>query len=493
VTTRRRWLVPVLTVLALLALVGIAGARPGGGDSFSGGGGHGGGSGGGDGADWLVIIELVIRLIFLCIDAPWIGLPIVAIVVVFVCYSAWKQHKNKDWDSGPPLVTTTTNMDAVRRHDPDFSQIVFEDFLFRLYSSAHRARHSHEELAKLAPYLSTSTRATLAERDPRGVTATQVIIGAMRVVRCTVPGTADARTTVTVELEANIAYSGRTLFVVEQWTLGRDASVKTKPPTPGATTFPCPHCGAPWQTTNSASQQCASCAQVVDNGRFDWIVESVSLSSSDARPPTLTTEVPERGTDLPTYKSRDVDQRYRSLQIEDPAVDQRGLDARIALIHKDLAAAWSKNELAPVRGLVSDGLYDYLDYWVHAYKQQGLVNMMADLRITKSELAKVVRDRWYDAVTMRIWATGKDYVIDAASGRVRRGSKRRERPYSEYWTLIRAANRKGPTKADRTCGNCGAPLKVSMSGSCDYCGAHVTGGEFDWVLSKIEQDDSYRG
>jgi hypothetical protein len=32
-----------------------------------------------------------------------------------------------------------------------------------------------------------------------------------------------------------------------------------------------------------------------------------------------------------------------------------------------------------------------------------------------------------------------------------------------------------------------------MAGTCDHCGAHVTGGEFDWVLSKIEQDDSYRG
>ena len=36
-------------------------------------------------------------------------------------------------------------------------------------------------------------------------------------------------------------------------------------------------------------------------------------------------------------------------------------------------------------------------------------------------------------------------------------------------------------------------LKISMAGSCEYCQAHVTAGEFDWVLSKIEQDDTYRG
>ena len=31
-----------------------------------------------------------------------------------------------------------------------------------------------------------------------------------------------------------------------------------------------------------------------------------------------------------------------------------------------------------------------------------------------------------------------------------------------------------------------------MAGSCDFCQAHVTSGEFDWVLSRIEQDESYR-
>ena len=65
--------------------------------------------------------------------------------------------------------------------------------------------------------------------------------------------------------------------------------------------------------------------------------------------------------------------------------------------------------------------------------------------------------------------------------------------YSEYWTLIRSAARRGEPRADDRCGGCGAPLTVTMAGACGHCGAHVTAGEFDWVLSKIEQDDSYQG
>jgi hypothetical protein len=32
-----------------------------------------------------------------------------------------------------------------------------------------------------------------------------------------------------------------------------------------------------------------------------------------------------------------------------------------------------------------------------------------------------------------------------------------------------------------------------MAGVCDYCNGKVSSGEFDWVLSKIEQDESYGG
>jgi len=83
--------------------------------------------------------------------------------------------------------------------------------------------------------------------------------------------------------------------------------------------------------------------------------------------------------------------------------------------------------------------------------------------------------------------------VKGETGAVVAGSKHRERAYSEYWTMIRSAGRKGATKTEPACSNCGAPLKITMAGACEHCGAHLTSGEFDWVLSKIEQDDTYRG
>lgn len=475
-----------LIAVCVVACIGVADARPGGGDSYSGGGGQGDGGGGGDAA---VIFELLYWLIRLAIHVPEVGLPLIAIVLGYVAYSAYKRHQNKDWDSGPPVeLERAITLAPLHRIDPDFSQFVFEDFVFRLFSTAHRARHSAETLATVAPYVSPVARDALARREPVGEPVQSVVIGAMRTYRVDIGD----RVRVGIEFEANVSTWAGTFYSVENWLFGRDPERRSKPP--GATKgFPCPNCGAPWQTASAGTQVCASCGEVVDNGRFDWVVDQIVLASIDERPPTLTTDVPERGTDLPTYRQPDVDARWLELERADPSVTDGTLGARLRMIYDELHRAWESNDLAPARGLLSDGLYDYLQYWIEAYKRQGLRNELVDMRITHTALAKIARDRYYDAITVRIWATGKDYVVREADGDVVRGSRIRERKYSEYWTLIRSSARRGTPVATPSCSNCGGPLKITMAGACEFCGAHVTAGEFDWVLSKIEQDDSYRG
>ena len=94
---------------------------------------------------------------------------------------------------------------------------------------------------------------------------------------------------------------------------------------------------------------------------------------------------------------------------------------------------------------------------------------------------------------MRLRATGLDYTVRDADGTVVGGNRSRERAYTEYWTLIRGTQRKGAPRADLNCPNCGAPVEVNMAGHCKYCKVKVTTGDFDWVLSKIQQDESYEG
>lgn len=467
--------------------------RPGGGESFSGGGGHGGGGGGGGGGIF-GLFELLWYLLQLFIYHPLIALVLVAIVGFFIWKQSREQKANADWDSGPPVALhADIPLTAVKQLDPDFSEIVFEDFAYRLFSESQRVRATEAGRATVAPYVSEEARTELGERLP-GIPVEQVIVGAQRVIDVRIP---DARERgnnieVTVEYEANVLTKDHTYYSVETWIFVRDVTLVSKPPD-RSRVFRCPNCGAPWQAAASGTEVCANCGQAVANGRFDWFVDRIHLDSIDERGPSLTEDVPERGTDVPTYKAPDRDAEWDALVAADPAVTEASFEHRLQMIYNLLNKAWSENDLTAVRGFVSDGLYDYLQYWVDAYKREGFRNQLTDMRITNVEYAKVVRDKYFDAITIRFWATGKDFVVNTSTGRLVRGSKSHERAYSEYWTLMRAAGKKGAPKAEPTCGNCGAPLTVNQSGECEHCGAHVTNGEFDWVLSKIEQDDTYRG
>ncbi len=479
--------------LILLALA-EAEARPGGGHSYSGGGGHGGGGGGG-GGDGLFHL-----LLYLIIYHPGIGLPVAAVAIFIYIMVHRSKRDLSDWDTGPPVYHgPPPDLENIRRFDADFSIVLFDDFVYRLYAAAHGARGDADKLAQLAPYLSPPVREQLLARNPAGAPISNVVVGAMRVTAMGVPAevtTAEGEPNyieVVLEFEANMTAATDkgplTMFVVERWALARAATAKSKPPD-ASERFPCPNCGAPFESADY--QKCEYCGEVVDNGRFDWMVAYTSLLHQSDRLDLITSTVRERGTDLPTVVHHDVDQLWTALVASDAATTQESIGARLHLIYTELNQAWTGLDMTPARAFVSDGMFDYLQYWIGAYKQQGLRNVLADMNMFHWAYARITRDKYFDSLTVRIWGTGHDYTVDA-NDKVVSGSRRSERKYTEYWTLIRSAQAQGSAHADKMCPSCGADLAISMAGVCEHCGTHVTSGEFDWVLSKIEQDDSYRG
>ncbi|HEX6244201.1 MAG TPA: TIM44-like domain-containing protein, partial [Polyangiales bacterium] len=359
-----------------------------------------------------------------------------------------------------------------------------------------RARGDRPALEALAPYLHEDVLAALL-REP-GVRVEHALVGVLRIEQIVMPppGAPEDSRQVRVQLcyEANIRQRQgermRALYLRERWTLSRGADVRTKPPG-SYERLGCPNCAAPFESTDH--RRCAFCHQVVGDGRFNWQLLNRVVLAEEAALGGLGQQVEERGTDKPPVLAADLAQRWRALTARDPAVNDASIEARLRMIYRELNRAWSEQALDTVRGLVSDGLYDYLRYWVDAYRGAGLRNVLQNMEIELCQRVKVVEDRYFDAVTLRVHASGLDYTVRAASGETVSGSSSRPRRYSEYWTLIRGSGVRRPPGDDATCPNCAAPLKVTMTGSCEYCAAHITRGEFDWVLSKIEQDDVYDG
>ncbi len=486
-----------IVLLALACLVALdAHARPGGGQGYSGGGG--GSSGGSSSGDGL-IFELLIRLI---IYYPQVGIPLaIAVLVIF-----WLRARHgatvrsEQFSSSGSLEFTdltprpTADLASLRRRDPEFSLVLFEDFLYALYARIHTARSDPAAMAVLAPYIAQGSRDALLKRDPVGQVIDGVIIGALRIASLK---DVDGVIRIDLDIEANYTAHGprgpQGYYVHECWTVERGAEIVTRPREPGdAWEFRCPNCGAAFESTGS--DRCRFCKQEVGEGRFDWSVSHVRMLRQETRPPALTADVAEQGTGRRTIFDPQVQAQHAALIAEDPGTRPELIEQRLRAIYSELNAAWTALDLTKIRPLVSDSLYNYLVYWISAYRQQGLRNVLEDMAIQRLQFVKLVRDRHYDAITIRFFAEGRDYTVSVADNKRVSGDKQRKRKYSEYWTLIRGAKVRGAPRDAGTCPSCGAPTdKVSMAGACEYCGAHLTRGEFDWVLSKIEQDESYRG
>lgn len=379
----------------------------------------------------------------------------------------------------------------VRPLDPDFSIILFEDFASALFAKVHEARGGNR-LDTFGAWLSDNAISALqALGHPTQVKA--VVVGAMTYHEVTGVAASSPRVFVTVHFEANyteVSDTEQSWYVAEAWTLERNTAVRSRPPD-AARISKCPNCGAPLDAVQG--HLCSYCDTVVNTGGFDWVVTSMTSLTREQRGPQLTGTTEEQGTELPTVQDPEAQEALSALTRKDPGFSSEALHRRLEFIFHEMQTAWSKREWQGMRPFLSDNLFQTQLYWINAYREAGLRNITQNARITNLSLARVTLDEYYDAVTLRVHAVSLDYTVRDRDEELVGGSRTRERAYSEYWTLIRGRGVRGAADTKKQCPSCGAPLAINMAGHCTHCRARVTSGEFDWVLSRIEQDEAYQG
>jgi len=499
----------VALFVGALSFTAAVGARPGGGHAYRGGSSRSSGSsshyspssgssrsygpsGGGGNVDSGLLLELVL----LCFRYPPLGLLVAGGVVGFVILNRRRAQGLSDWSVGgtPARVEAATRATSARNEltrlvesDPGFSLVLFEDFAYALYAELEMKR-VRGELQRLAAFLSPSVLQLLDDATLERVEG--VVIGAMRYVGVE---HAAERTGVTLELEANLsevrAGVAQRFYVCDRLVLTRARTARSRPP--GRTRkLDCPNCGAPLEGMRGTT--CGYCRQEVGGGRLDWQVERIERLTTEQRPPDVLSAAPESGNRLPTLVAPGAEQRMSLLLTRDPASDPAAISARVGLVFNALQFGWSNRDLSSIRPFVTDSLFQYFGYWIDVYTTVRARNITENARILNIELADFVADAVYDAVTVRVFATSLDYTL-SDDGKLLSGSRERERQYSEYWTLVRGRGAQGRPRSEPVCPACGAPLAIGMAGNCSYCHARIVSGEFDWVLSRIEQDEAYGG
>ncbi|HEV7242705.1 MAG TPA: Tim44 domain-containing protein [Thermoanaerobaculia bacterium] len=476
----------VLLLLVSLFVAAEAWARVGGGESYSGGGSSGGGGGDGDGGG--EFLWLIVRFLFwLTIEHPAIGIPCDIIFIGLVIL--WLRRKP---DMSAVTIATTSpakaaRIEELRKFDPNFSEITFSDFCYSLYARAHHAR-GVRDLDRYAPYLSVGARIALRmlARDVNEVRG--VVIGSFRV--SSFDGLETPLVTAAIEYEANyteVAKGGeRSWYVRERWVLERKRDILSPPPEKAKADH-CPRCGAALQTRTDGA--CDYCGVKIESGAFQWYVRSIMPLTREARGPLLTSNVPEQGTDRATVWQHRYADHLRAFDAAHPGFDWRAFQERVRDVSIELQNAWTARDWERVRPLESESLFQMHRYWIDAYRKQKLINAVEDFRVLRIDPVKIDSDAFYESITVRIWAEGRDCTADE-DGRVVAGSKTQMRRWSEYWTFIRSHGVDAGTQA-RSCPNCGARVAVGATGVCEFCGGKLTAGEFGWVLSRIEQDEAY--
>lgn len=479
-------------------------ARGGGGHSFgeggySSGGGHSyGGGGGGSGIIGSIIGDLIFWIFRLHFTNPFIAIFFDG-VILFAFLTTRKgldssNIYNGDATSQKPREASRAvyiNLALDRfclNYDDLFSQTIFLDFVYALYTHVHKARGANQ-LNHFGGYLNTSVIQQLNLINPKVQAVSDVIVGACCIEALDIKDNATVRITVSFEACYTEESNGtkNSWYSKDRWIFSRSLNIKSKAPEK-VNAIGCPACGAPLQ--KFIGNKCESCGQVIQIGEFDWSVVQI-FSTRNRRAPILTSMDPEIGTEYPTIKDPDLNDNILLIRETFPKFESEFL-FKVKETFMNIQAAWSELKWQKARPYESERVFQTHLFWIQEYQKQKLRNSLSKVQIQKIELVKVKGDHFYLSCTVRIFASMIDIIQDEQSKLIA-GNPKVPRHFSEYWTFIRSRKAVGNTKGEKNCPNCGSPLKINITGNCDYCQSKVTSGEFDWILSRIEQDEVYSG
>ncbi|MCB9932516.1 MAG: TIM44-like domain-containing protein [Planctomycetes bacterium] len=480
-------------------------ARFGGGGGYSGGGSRGGGGGGGGGDGIGALIYLLIRLFLLLWDSGPVGkffaiLLLVGVVAGFIWRAKHRKNLQQHLDQQGRILHShnaqrrqAQGVNQILQFDPNFSRVLFLDFARLVYVKFHESRgglgRRGGEFA-VAPYLAPQIREQVKQSNTR---VSEVIVGALELQRV---GLTQDSIQIVVNYRSNVVETAggapSRFFLEQRFTFMRPKSAITQPPEK-VLALGCPNCGSPEEP--GIDGRCPSCGSVTGGGQMDWQVRRIeTLRRERVGPPIGHKGGVEVGTGDPTIYAPDLAAQKRSLAMRDPAFHWHAFNKRCSFIFNELQQAWTDQDEPRMRPFVTDTLFDTVRYWMARYRESGVREVVQDVIIERLEVARIEHDAWFDAITVRIFASMKEYQLDKTGGLIS-GSKDKVRRFSEYWTMIRRSDRQHAEAGDpANCPSCGAPLdRVNRAGICEYCNSKVISGDFDWVLAIITQDEDYVG
>lgn len=187
------------------------------------------------------------------------------------------------------------------------------------------------------------------------------------------------------------------------------------------------------------------------------------------------------------------DQIQEIIRKKDPNFSADDFVAYGKQVFIDIENAWCARDLTSVRPVMHQNLYNTTRQQIAGKIRDKVVPHLEGIAINTAYLTSFVRDKDYEYLTVYLNARMIDYQTDETTGNILKGDRttRWDMRYKMKFirttgTLTNDKNEnidKNENTHSYNCPNCGAPLEITSSGECPYCGSVVSTGDYSWVLA----------
>ncbi len=191
--------------------------------------------------------------------------------------------------------------------------------------------------------------------------------------------------------------------------------------------------------------------------------------------------------------SADVAGWVNALKLKDPQFDLLALLDRVKGLFLQMQEAWLRRDLAPIRPYVSDATFQRLRVQMKLLQDQVIRDAFTDIQVLDLQIIGLEQSSWFDTVHIRIKAQMRDTDVAATatdSEAVQAASRAPVESFTEAWSFVRKPGARtliGEELYQGKCPNCGAPYRGGASNNCEYCGAILNSGNYDWTLAEVSQ------
>ena len=236
----------------------------------------------------------------------------------------------------------------------------------------------------------------------------------------------------------------------------------------------CPNCGTPLKISESVI--CPSCNAIVNSGEYDWVLAEITQ--------------PEEWRIKPSVNIAG----FQEMLEKDPSFNVQHIEDKASVIfYRNIASAFfaADNYIAKLAN------ENFLKKHSSEYQKdkQGRCSFYADAAIGCAEVIEIVTsDNLAEKDKIRVKIKWAGHPATAKIPSYIPPCYEENRIYTQEFILVRNGDVKSSDKnilSSTHCPNCGAPQTSLTIDKCEYCGAILNDGSYDWVLDDITFFNGY--